>query len=119
VNPFSIPKGHLLVTCTLRFLRSRDISLSFRFVGELLSGIDPRKGCIGGWIYPKGRLAQEQDSSEDWFLVKEGLKTVSAPIIEGEERRVDLRAIQELREFQKVLQVAKENKVGLQVAVDF
>jgi hypothetical protein len=88
VRPFSVQKGHPLVTCTLRFLRS--------------------------W-----NIAEEQDSLEDWFLVEQGLKTVSAPIMGRQKRRIDLRAIQELREFQKVLQVAMENKVGWHLAVDF
>lgn len=40
-------------------------------------------------------------------------------IEEGERRQLDVRVLAELREFQKVLEVAKKSGVGWHLAVDF
>jgi hypothetical protein len=44
---------------------------------------------------------------------------VNALLEEGEQRQIDPRALEDLREFQKVLRVARENKVGWHLAIDF
>jgi hypothetical protein len=61
----------------------------------------------------------KQQSSEKWFSAEDGLNTVNSLIEEGEKRQLDSRTIADLREFQKVLEVAKQNGVGWHLAVDF
>jgi hypothetical protein len=61
----------------------------------------------------------EQQPPEKWFSAEDGLGTVNSIIEEGEKRQLDTRTIADLREFQKVLEVAKQNGVGWHLAVDF
>ena len=55
----------------------------------------------------------------DWFSADDGLKTVNGLIDEAEKHALDARVIADLREFQTVLKMAKQNDVTWHLAVDF
>jgi hypothetical protein len=61
----------------------------------------------------------EQQPPEKWFSAEDGLGTVNSIIEKRENSRLDARTISDLREFQKVLEVAKQHAVGWHLAVDF
>jgi hypothetical protein len=56
---------------------------------------------------------------EKLFSADEGLQTEKTMIEEGEKRQLDIRILADLREFQNVLETAKQNSVGWHLAVDF
>lgn len=57
--------------------------------------------------------------SERWFSADEGLVTLAALITEAEKERVGLGVIDELRDFQRVLEAAKLHGIRWHLAVDF
>jgi hypothetical protein len=64
-------------------------------------------------------VSLDQPSREKWFSADEGLKTVKALIDEAEKHQLDARVMGDLRDFQMLLEVAKQNGVGWHLAVDF
>ena len=56
---------------------------------------------------------------EQWFLAEDGLKTVRALMQAEESRKMDDRILEELKEFQKVLQAAAANGIRWHLAIDF
>ena len=99
--------------------------------GDMLESIAKDKGVrplmgyfstspeeISGFLEDHGATF-EKAPPEEWFTAEEGLKTVNALLEEGERRQLDARAITDLRDFQRVLEVAKQNDVGWHMAVDF
>ena len=64
-------------------------------------------------------VSLEQSPSEKWFSADDGLKTVNGLIDGAEKHKLDARVIADLREFQTVLEVAKQHDIGWHLAVDF
>jgi hypothetical protein len=99
--------------------------------GEMLDTLAKKKGVptlmsffnaspegLAGFAEDHG-VKLEQQPPEKWFSAEDGLGTVNSIIKGGEKRQLDTRTIADLREFQKVLEVAKQNGVGWHLAVDF
>jgi hypothetical protein len=55
---------------------------------------------------------------EQWFPAEDGVKTVRA-LMQAESRNLDDRILEELKEFQKVLQAAASNGIRWHLAIDF
>jgi hypothetical protein len=66
-----------------------------------------------------GVTLEQLPNPEKWFPAENGLETVKTMIEEGEKRQLDVHAMADLREFQKVLEAAKEHGIGWHLAVDF
>ena len=74
---------------------------------------------LAGFAEDHGVGVNESCPGEKWFSAQDGLRTVKMLIDEGERKQIDARAISELREFQNVLEAAKQHGVGWHLAVDF
>jgi len=64
----------------------------------------------------KGKAAE---SSEQWFPAEDGLRTVHALLESAEKRLMDAHVVEELKEFQSVLETARKQGVRWHLAVDF
>lgn len=64
-------------------------------------------------------VSLKQSPPQRWFSADDGLKTVNGLIDEAEKYALDARVIADLREFQTVLKMAKQNGVAWHLAVDF
>jgi len=64
-------------------------------------------------------LGVEQPPTQKWFSADEGLKTMNGLVEDAEKHKLDSSVIADLREFQTVLEVARQNDVGWHLAVDF
>jgi|SRR5215468_10085967 len=64
-------------------------------------------------------VSLKQSPPQRWFSADDGLKTVNGLIDEAEGHALDARVIADLREFQTVLTMAKQNDVAWHLAVDF
>jgi len=73
---------------------------------------------LAGFAEDQGITLKRSLPSEKWFSADEGLQTVKTMIGEGEKRQFDIRILADLREFQSVLEAAKQNAVGWHLAVD-
>ena len=63
--------------------------------------------------------ARSRMPADQWFSPEEGLRSVLALLEAAEKRGGSERMANDLKEFQKVLEVAKENGVRWHLAVDF
>jgi hypothetical protein len=88
-------------------------------VPTLMSFFSAPPEDLAGFAEDHGVLLKQAPSPEKWFSAEEGLETVKSIIEEGENSRFDARTIADLREFQKVLEIAKQHAVGWHLAVDF
>lgn len=75
--------------------------------------------ALAGFAADQGVALKQPPPSEKWFTAEDGLDTVKVLIEEGGERQLDARVLTELREFQRVLEVAQKNGVRWHLAVDF
>lgn len=73
---------------------------------------------LGGFAEDHG-VSLKEPAPQEWFSADEGLRTVKALIDEAEKHQLDAPVIDDLREFQTVLGVAKKNGIGWHLAVDF
>ena len=64
-------------------------------------------------------ISLEQPPPQKWFPADDGLKTVNGLIDDAEKHKLDAHVIAGLREFQTVLEAAKQHHVGWHLAVDF
>ena len=64
-------------------------------------------------------VSLKQSPPRRWFSADDGLKTVNGLIDEAEKQALDARVIADLREFQTVLKMAKQNDLAWHLAVDF
>jgi hypothetical protein len=74
--------------------------------------------------FAEGEGIDVQDKTfppERWFSAEDGLKTVDALLRVAESKRIEQveRIVDDLREFHKVLTVARANNVRWHLAVDF
>lgn len=90
-----------------------------RGVRPLMGFFSTSPEVLAGFAADQGVALKQPTPSEKWFSAEDGLETVKAMIEEGEKRQLDVRVLAELREFQKVLEVAKKSGVGWHLAVDF
>jgi hypothetical protein len=101
-------------------------------MGEMLDSIAKERGVrplmgffsaspeeLTGLAEDHGVTLHRSLPPEKWFSADEGLQTVKTMIEEGEKRKLDTRILADLREFQNVLEAAKQNGVGWHLAVDF
>jgi hypothetical protein len=87
-------------------------------VPTLMSFFSMSPGEVEGLAEEHG-VKLKQQPAEKWFSAEDGLVTVKFIIGEGEKGHLDAHTIADLRDFQKVLEGAKQNGVGWHLAVDF